>query len=84
MFGTSSCNFRIRSLIFVLLTWEQVSAHQPTAQLQTRKLKKIYTRMVFTNPLSNTAWVCGTSPLGTDFARHSILELEEFLNICHL
>jgi hypothetical protein len=28
--------------------------------------------------------VCGTSPLGTDFARHSILELEEFLNICHL
>ena len=85
MFGTSSCSFRIRSLIFVLLTWAAMISTSASCCATYLKSKKFYTsRCVFTNPLGNTAWVCGTSPLGTDLAGYSILELEELFNTCHL
>jgi hypothetical protein len=38
----------------------------------------------FTDPLGDAAWMSGASTLGTDLTRHSVLELEEFLNSCHL
>jgi hypothetical protein len=37
-----------------------------------------------TDPLSDAAWMSGAPPLGTDLTRHGVLELEEFLNSCHL
>ena len=84
MFGTSSCSFRIRSLIFVLLTWEARISTSASCSATDSKIKEILYKRVFTNSLGNTAWVCGTSSLGTDLAGHSILELEELFNTCHL
>ena len=38
----------------------------------------------FTDPLGDAARMGGASPLGTDLTRHRVLELEEFINTCHL
>jgi hypothetical protein len=86
MLGTSFCSFLSRSLIFILLSRMagQRWRHQPIAQTQTRRLKKLlvaahgWSSIQLAHPLGNVA--C----LGVDLQGQVVMEVEELIDGRHL